>query len=98
MFCLILYFEGFEVFVGVGIVPVVFFVDKSKPSAKTMKIVHTGSFEDISSMTLIKQDSPFLFKKTTGDILDFSYENTEKLGDICFISVGMVLNADEKKS
>lgn len=92
------YFEGFQVFVGVGIVPIVFFVDKSRPPGKTRKIIHEGSFNNIPKKMLVEQNSPDLFKKTTGDILDFNYENSEKLGDICYLSYGLAPCSDEKRA
>ncbi|RLG26262.1 hypothetical protein DRN76_01630 [Methanosarcinales archaeon] len=90
------YFEGFQVFVGIGIIPIVFFIDKSRPPAKTRKIVHKGNFDEISDRILIEQDSPSLFKKTNGDILDLEYNGIENLGNICFISKGIVPHSDEK--
>jgi len=89
------HFEGFQVFVGVGIVPVVFFIDKSRKPAKTNKILHSDSFDKITKK-LVDQDSPSLFKKTEGDILESEYNKSKKLGDICYISYGLRPNADEK--
>jgi len=90
------YFENFPVFIGVGIVPVILSVNKAKPPTETNKIFHKDRFNNVSRATLLEQISPNLFKKKSGDILEFELRNIEYFGDICFISKGMVPHSDEK--
>ncbi len=94
---LIDYFEDFDVFKGIGINPILLFVNKSNEITETEKSIHTASFKNISKKYVMTQDSKYLWKKNIPEILNFNFGITEELGNICYISVGMVLNADEKR-
>ncbi|MDP8209873.1 MAG: DUF4391 domain-containing protein [Candidatus Stygibacter australis] len=75
---------------------------------------HEDSNNAVSVIKMNKKATIFdkfninLYKNTQGNInsiwdlekpeIDISFKETEKLGNICFISVGMVLNADEKQA
>lgn len=93
---LIDYFEDFNVFKGIGINPILLFVKKSNDITETEKVIHSGSFKNISKGYMIDQNSEFLWKKIIPDILSYNIGSTEILGNICYISVGMVPNANEK--
>ena len=58
---------------------------------------HTGSFENIEELEP-SSDVNKIFRISPEIDFGNAFENTELLGNICFISVGMVLNADEKKA
>lgn len=92
------YFEDMTVFEA-GVIPILLQIGKINTDNKLIKIIHQGNFKNIVSETCIpmaeckllgrdafrKEYNPLVLKKKTVD-----------LGDICYLSVGMVLNADEK--
>jgi len=89
------YFENFQVFKGVGVVPIIIYVDKNGTPKETTKYLHDGSFDNIASAIVLDQKDSFLFKKVRGDILSYNYSNCIFLESICFISKGIVPNSDE---
>ena len=89
------FFEGYDVFKGVGINPILLFIN-NKESNITIKKIHNESFRHISKEYVMKQDSEYLWKKNIPEILSFKIGKYKKLGKICYISKGMVPNADEK--
>ncbi len=93
---LIDYFEDFNVFKGIGINPILLFVKKLNDITETKKVIHSGSFKKISESYVIDQNSEFLWKKNIPDILSYDLGKNERLGNICYISVGIVPNANEK--
>ena len=92
------YFEGFEVFKGIGVNPIIFFVDNNQNIVKTNKRIHTDTFSNISSDISVNQNSKYIWKKGDTEILDYEIGDYEFLKNICYISVGMVPNAHEKKA
>ncbi|KKL45776.1 hypothetical protein LCGC14_2352250, partial [marine sediment metagenome] len=90
------YFEGYDVFKGIGINPILLFVDKIKKINNTEKIIHTGNFINVTKDYQMNQTSEYLWKKNTPEILSFELGNSEKLGNICYISYGIAPNADEQ--
>lgn len=93
---LIDYFEDFDVFKGIGINPILLFVKKSNDVSETEKSIHSGSFRNISLKYSMNQNSEYLWKKIIPEILNYEIGIYEPLGRICYISKGMVPNADEK--
>ncbi len=91
------FFKNIKVFKGVGIENVILAVMKSEEKVNTRRILHINSFENSEELEP-SSDINKIFRISPE--IDFGrvFENTELLGDICFISVGMVLNADEKKA
>ncbi len=57
---------------------------------------HKGNFNTISSNYHISQNIEYFWKKEMPKILSFDIGDYELLGNICYISVGMVANANEK--
>lgn len=92
---LIDYFEDFDVFKGVGINPILLFVNINKNINKTRKIIHSDNFTNTNEYKL-NQKSKYFWKKKVPKILSIDFKNIERLGNICYISKGMVPNADEK--
>lgn len=93
---LIDYFEDFEVFKGIGINPILLFVKKSNDITEVKKVIHTGFFKNVLKKYEMIQNSKYLWKKEIPEILNYDIGKTEELGNVCYISVGMVANADEK--
>ena len=93
------FFKNIKVFKGVGIENVILTVMKpeEKRRENTRRILHTGSFENIEELEP-SSDVNKIFRISPEIDFGNAFENTELLGNICFISVGMVLNADEKKA
>jgi len=95
------YFERFKVFKRVGVVPIILIIKNQKQTTGINKIIRRDLFDNIVSNTTIKKDEYLkiglnAFKK---DYIDCS-SNVDSifLGEICYISKGMVINADEKTS
>lgn len=90
------YFEDFEVFKGIGINPILLFVNNNENKGRVRKIIHKGNFDTISKNYEMDQDSKYLWKKNNPEILNYKFNNYELLGNICYISYGLRPNADEK--
>ena len=95
------YFENMGVFEGVGVIPVVIGISKDKSTVKNVtKTIRQETFENVRQEKSIPLTD---FNKMGRDAFRKDYQKvsldieTEKLGDICYISKGMVINADEKK-
>jgi len=92
------FYDEIEVFKGVGVIPLLTIIENAKPEFKIQKHIHIKQLEnikDVSTTYLIgDQDKEIkVFKKEyTKNTLKINFTN---LSDICYISVGMVLNADE---
>ncbi|MBX3045077.1 MAG: N-6 DNA methylase, partial [Candidatus Kapabacteria bacterium] len=101
------YYDDFVVFQNVGVVPITIIVDKdySNKNGIIEKFYRKSEFENyqIKKIDLSKLEShnieelrSQIFKKEFSKSL-INVKN-ELLGNICYISVGMVINADEIKS
>jgi hypothetical protein len=93
------YFDEIEVFKGVGVVPLITIIQNSNSNFTIQKYIHIKTLEnikDVSTNYSLKDDDKEIkvFKK------EYSKNNLNinsiNLGDICYISKGMVINADEK--
>jgi len=94
------YFENMEVFEGVGVIPVVIGISKDKSTVENVsKIIRQEVFENIRqekriSLTEFNKLGRNAFRKNYQEVsLDVE---TEKLGDICYISYGLRPNSDER--
>lgn len=94
------YFEDMEVFKDIGVIPIIIGIKKDKDAASNViKRIRNTTFENIRKEEIIKSDD-FVslgrdaFRKEYNPII--LQTQTVNIGDICYISVGMVLNADEK--
>lgn len=90
------YFEGYKVFKGIGINPILLFIKKNNKIDLTQKVIRTNNFITISQDYQLNQNSEYLWKKVIPDILGYELGEYEILGSICYISVGIVPNANEK--
>ncbi|MCG2754198.1 MAG: Eco57I restriction-modification methylase domain-containing protein [Desulfobacteraceae bacterium] len=92
------YFENIKVF-DAGVTPVVIMLQNSTKSKTTLKKIRTNSFENINIIEIDNEDNDHLrqkiFKKSFSELF---YPNiqTERLGDICYISYGLRPNSDER--
>ena len=94
------YFENMEVFEGVGVIPVVIGIRKNKSAVENVsKIIRQEVFENIRQEKRIPLTE---FNKLGRDAFRKDYQEvsldveTEKLGDICYISYGLRPNSDER--
>ncbi len=90
------YYPNNYVFEGVGVKNVILFVENSNPMKKTKKIIHGDTIKINNVLKINLKESG-----SDGFRLDYTnnqkiHENSEILGDICFISKGMVLSSDER--
>lgn len=94
------YFEDMQVFEA-GVIPVVLHICKDPINQPVRKIIRNGSFKNVLSEQEYKSEDfkilgRLAFKK------DYHAINIKipivNLRDICYMSVGMVINADEKKA
>lgn len=91
------FFKNIIVFKGVGVESVIITIQNSKKQEKSKRILHTDSFENTKELEPSNNiDSMFRIAKTID--FDSKFDKTELLGDICYLSKGMVLNSDEKNS
>lgn len=94
------YFENMEVFEGVGVIPVVIGISKDKRDVKNVsKTIRQETFKNIRqeeriSLTEFNNLGRDAFRKDYQEV-NFDVE-TEKLGDICYISYGLRPNSDER--
>jgi hypothetical protein len=91
------YFENYDVFPGISIVPVILFLEKSMPPGLTEKVLHRDRFETIVELGTFPQTDETIFRKANPQNIFPEFTDCELLGTICYISKGMVLSADEKK-
>ena len=90
------FFKDITVFKGIGIENVILVVRKSGEKEKTRRILHTLSFENVEEL------EPSCDVNKTFRIspeIDFGdvFMGMELLGNICFISKGMVIHAEERR-
>lgn len=92
------FFENVHIFKGVGVENVLLFIKNShKTDFLTRRILHKDEFDNVTNLEslnginypneLFRKDKRFDDKKLLKDSVS--------LGDICYISKGMVLNSDE---
>ena len=92
------FFDNVQVFKGVGVESVILNIRNSKENCMSYpkRILHRGKFENVQVLPE-KKSLNDLFRISTAMNFDKKFFDVELLGDICFISVGMVLNADETR-
>jgi type I restriction-modification system DNA methylase subunit len=93
------YFDDIEVFKNVGVIPAITLIKNQQPDLQYTKITHKRELDNIVVDTLIFDSHADVlpikvFKQHYQDI-DMTV-STVLLQNICYISKGMVINADEK--
>ena len=94
------YFENIKIF-DAGVIPVILSVTSDKLTEVTTKNIKYGSFENKDTKTInyenFKKDfvRSIIFKKKFNQTFIPAIES-KFLGEICYMSKGMVTNADEK--
>jgi len=90
------FFQNIQLFKGVGVENVILNIQNTHQSITTKRILHKFSFENVINLdSSNKLDKIFRLNPL------ITISNKKKyvaLGHICYISKGMVLNSDEKKS
>ncbi len=89
------FFKNIKVFKGVGIENVILIVRKSEEKENTRRILHTDSFDNIEELEP-SSDVNKIFRISAEIDFGSAFENTELLGNICFISYGLRPNSDER--
>jgi hypothetical protein len=91
------YFENIEVFEA-GVIPVVLSLQAQRKETYTKKIYRTNLFDNVE-VIMLDNDTENLkskvFRKSFSDIFKPNI-SAERLGDVCYMSKGMVTNSDEK--
>jgi hypothetical protein len=94
------YFENIEVFEGVGVIPTIIAVKNAAPRNKIKKNYHKDEFGKITSEIIdlegVTNKQAKIFRQVFQDINQKT--ETILLNNICYVSVGMVINADELTS
>ena len=92
------YFENISVF-DAGVIPVIISLSNSNQKENTYKKIHTNDFKNVLINTVDYNNKENLrekvFKKYFNTIF-FPEIDVIRIGNICYLSVGMVINADEK--
>ncbi|MEK6823942.1 MAG: DNA methyltransferase, partial [Nanoarchaeota archaeon] len=89
------YYPNTDIFEGVGVKNIILFIKNSTSSEKTKKIIHKDINGIEKTLKLDLKESGQDGFRLNYTIDKRFYEYSELLGDICFISKGMVLNSDE---
>jgi len=89
------YFPDIYIFEGVGVHNIILLIQNTKPNLPINKVKHL----DLLGNILVKEikEIESVFSDFDHQHLNFEKDNFYNLGDIFFISVGLVLNADEKQ-
>ena len=91
------FFKDIEIFKGVGVESLILTVKNEKSTNPTKRILHKCDFNDTFLLNEVYELSE-VYRPEDNLNLDENFKDTTLLGNICFISKGMVLNADEKKA
>ena len=91
------FFKDIEIFKGVGVESLILTVKNEKSTNPTKRILHKCDFNDTFLLNEVYELSE-VYRPEDNLNLDENLKDTTLLGNICFISKGMVLNADEKKA
>lgn len=82
-----------------GVVPVVFGIARKVVNQNVRKTIHQGEFNHIIRQEIVPIADFRALRKESFKSSTNSFKSTTKtilLGNICYLSIGMVLNADEK--
>jgi len=92
------YFDDFEVFKGVGVVPVITIIQNKSWNLKVTKTTRLKAFQNKTvndlSFNNLEEIKPIEIFKRQYDKIKLNVD-CETLNNICYISKGMVINADE---
>lgn len=95
------YFEKMFVFEGVGVIPTISgYIKGNKKDVLVRKQIHKNAFQNIISKNLVPIDD---FKNSEKNGFRKEYEpipvkiKSNSLGNICYISKGMVIHSEERK-
>ena len=89
------FFPKIEIFEGVGIRNKIIFLKKSKEIKKCKQILHNNLGEDFVELDKIENDDKNIFKLNKSKI-NFTFEETIPLKELCYVSYGARFNSDKK--
>ncbi len=91
------FINNIKIFADAVVNNTIFFLENTEPSDthQTKRVLHTSTFGQPQALEQLnqKEHSVKVFKQFT---VTQSFENVIDLEDICYCSIGMVLNSDEK--
>jgi type I restriction-modification system DNA methylase subunit len=90
------FFKNINVFKGVGVESVILTINNSINNTPTKRILHKNEFNNIKILENTT-DSGLIFRIDLSINFKKCFNNTELLGDICYIGYGLRPNADEKR-
>ena len=89
------FFPGIFIFDGVGIHNIIITIKKGEETIITQKVKHLDLLGNKESKSEKIIDN--IFQDYDDNTIKIRSKNIDLLGDVCFISKGLVLNSDEKK-
>jgi len=89
------FFKNINLFKGVGVENVILTIENTDTKTKTERILHKNSFGNIEKLIPLDDINSIFRISTKIDFTD-KFEDTDLLGDICFISYGLRPNSDER--
>lgn len=94
--CQVDFFNNVQLFSDAVVNNTVFFLENNPPDQKhkTKRFLHIGSLEEITVLESLTQ-SKYRSKVFRQFVMTENFDNVIDLEDICYCSIGMVLNADE---
>ena len=90
------FFKNMSVFRGVGVESVILTVNNAKNNTPTKRILHDNEFNN-KTILETPDDKDLIFRGENFINFNKNFENTELLGNICYISYGLRPNSDDKK-
>jgi hypothetical protein len=93
------FFNNVRIFSDAVVNNTVLFLEKIPPGDdhQVKRVLHTGSFTEIQEINPLNQ-SEYQGKVFRQFVVNDNFEDVTYLEDICYCTVGMVLNADETKA
>ncbi len=90
------FFKDVAVFEGVGVESVIILVQTKKFKGNTKRILHAGKFNNVKELPSSNNISD-LFRISSTINFTNKFSNSVSLGDVCFVSKGMVIHSEEVK-
>ncbi|MGD0855443.1 MAG: N-6 DNA methylase, partial [Dehalococcoidia bacterium] len=87
------YFPNIQIFSGVGVHNIIIIIQKSEPHLPVKKVRHSNSLDNTEEVHVSSYSKIFTdFEESKTKLIS---KTKITLGDICFVSKGIVFNADE---
>jgi type I restriction-modification system DNA methylase subunit len=93
------FFKKVVVFRGVGVNPTIIIASNAKQDEPARRMFRVGSFNAVKKTELVDEPDGTTFRPQDTSILEMiDRDETEKIGNICYVSYGLRPNADENKA